>query len=148
MSCTCGVVISIGCHQSDQGPALENELSGRSSCNRDARSGRGPPKGLFKCDFWFFFQVCPPNYTTFHSITCQSRHLKPLKNTPRALPHIMELEGVRWPHRKHVKGTLRKGVTTLPDCRGYLEVDYWGNSLGSKLYCRGESSALIYAQGI
>ena len=40
------------------------------------------------------------------------------------------------------------GVTTLPGCRGYLEVDYGGNSQESKLDCIGELSALIYAQDI
>ena len=47
-----------------------------------------------------------------------------------------------------IEGTLQKGVTTLPDCRGYLEVDYRGNSQESKLDCRGELSTLIYTQGI
>jgi len=47
-----------------------------------------------------------------------------------------------------IEGTLQKGATTLPDCRGYLEVDYGGNSQESKLDCIGELSALIYAQGV
>jgi len=47
-----------------------------------------------------------------------------------------------------VEGGLQKSETTLSSCRGYLEVDYWGNSLESKLYCWGKSSAFIYAQGI
>ena len=45
-----------------------------------------------------------------------------------------------------IEGGLRKGVTTLPDYRGYLEVDYRGNSQESKLDCIGKLSALIYAQ--
>jgi len=47
-----------------------------------------------------------------------------------------------------IEGGLQKGATTLPDCRGYLGVDYGGNSQGSKLDCIGKLSALIYAQGI
>jgi len=35
----------------------------------------------------------------------------------------------------NVEGGLQKSATTLPSCRGYLEVDYWGNSQESKLYC-------------
>jgi len=48
----------------------------------------------------------------------------------------------------HVEDGLWKSATTLPSCRGYLEVDYWGNLQESKLYCWGESSTFIYAQGI
>ena len=47
-----------------------------------------------------------------------------------------------------IEGTLWKGATTLPDCRGYLVVDYRGNSQESKLYCRDELSALIYTQDV
>jgi len=47
-----------------------------------------------------------------------------------------------------IEGTLWKGATTLPDCRGYLEVDYRGNSQESKLDCIGKLSTLIYTQGV
>ena len=58
-----------------------------------------------------------------------------------------EFISVRWAG-EDIEGTLWKSATTLPDCRGYLVVDYRSNSQRSKLDCRGELSTLIYAQGI